>query len=116
MKFDESYLVVFKFLDYYYFNVNYNENKKGFLGAMVGAMAPDNELFEFIPDITFYNKWIDILECFWNINKSYLDCFIKYAEFYIKQYDFSFLLPVLDYLNTDLGRNKFLEIQQNVLN
>lgn len=112
MSFDKSYLVVFEFLDYYYFNVNYNENKKGFLGAMVGAMAPDNELFEFI---TFYNKWIDVLKCSGDTDNSYLECFTKYAEFYIKQYDFSFLLPVLDYLNTDLGKNKFIEIQKKIL-
>lgn len=111
MEFDKSYLIAFEFLDYYYFNVNYNENKKGFLGAMVGAMAPDNELFGGIPDIAYYNEWIDVLKT----DSSYLECFIKYAEFYIEKYDFSFLLPVLDYLNTDLGRDKFFEIQEKIL-
>ncbi len=110
MEFDRSYLVVFEFLDYYYFNVNHNENKKGFLGAMVGAMAPDNEIFGGVPDITFYNKWIEIKDRF--ANKSYLECFVKYAEFYIEKYDFDFLLIILDYLNTDLGKNKFIEIQE----
>ncbi|MDE6596829.1 MAG: hypothetical protein K2K44_12585 [Oscillospiraceae bacterium] len=51
MEFDKSYLVAFEFLDYYYFNVNYNENKKGFLGAMLGAMDPNNEFLGGIPDI-----------------------------------------------------------------
>ena len=68
---------------------------------MVGAMAPDNELFGQVPDISFYNTWIDIIKHSRNSN-SYVECFIKYAEFYIEQYNFDFLVPVLDSIDISL--------------
>ena len=113
MSYDRSYLVMFRLLDYYYFNVNYEENQKTMLGGMLGAMSPDNEFLGGIPDIAYYRKWTDICDRCFNSDNDYLLCVTEYLTYYIKEYDFDFLLPILDYIKSDPGINKFHEIKNS---
>lgn len=109
-----SYLAAFHFLDYYYFHINYPENKAGLLGGMLGAMSPDNGVISGIPDIAYYSKWVEITGDDFR-GDGCLECFERYARFYINEYDFDFLLPVLEYLESDVGKRKFEEIERDIM-
>lgn len=109
-----SYLVAFHFLDYYYFHINYSENKAGFLGGMLGAMSPDNGVISGISDIAYYSKWVEITGDDLR-GDGCLEIFKRYARFYISEFDFDFLLPVLEYLESDVGKRKFEEIERDIM-
>ncbi|MDE7295506.1 MAG: hypothetical protein K2N72_13870 [Oscillospiraceae bacterium] len=75
-------------------------------------MSPENEFIGGIADISYYNKWVEIKEKYFS-GGNYSECLLKYAEFYIDEFGFEFLIPVMSFLRTAEGAEKLTEIAED---